>query len=380
MFFVYKKLSLGGAETLIFRVARALQKEETCRVLCASITQEAKRMFDKGNIQVSILQKWDPETLAYVINSEKAMFYSPGELILVSDVLQAKKIINNCFLYIVHLSNMGLQSKRFSFLNKRLNKESKYLMNVFETSGRVVFMDEMCANSYKKLYGYANNIPFKILRLPLEEPKILQERTEHGNAINILSIARAEFPFKGYLIGLIKEFQNARFAADIKLTIISHGDGFPELKELSERKTDNNRVQINVLGQIDYEQLNKYYRNSDLYIGMGTTVIEAAANRSVSIPVRPYTYKLVSDKFFFENPQCIALEKDGDIPTTELISRYINSSKEEREEMKRKSYQAFKDNYSMSAFLQQLNHFQFKQKNFKVSKITKAVLKLRMKN
>lgn len=380
MFFVYKKLTLGGTETLILRIAQEIQKEESCRVLCSSITRDAEEMFDKSSVIVDILPKWNANILAHAIKSQKAMFFSPVDFILVSGVLQSDGIVNNCFLYVVHFNSVSIQSKSLTFLNKRLNKEAKNLFYILERSGRIVFMDDMCANYYRKFYGYTGDLTLKILHLPLVEPGVLNQELRNDNVINILSIARAEFPFKGYLIGLIKELQSSNFTANISLTIISYGEGFQRLKELSEQPTENNHISIKILEKVDYDQLNRYYQDNDLYIGMGTTVIEAASNRCVSIPVLPYTYDLVTDKFFFEDPQCIALEKQGDTSWIELINRYINASKEERMGMKNKSYQAFKDNYSMSEFLKTLSNLQFEQKKFKISKITEALLKLRMIN
>lgn len=365
---------------MILRIAQEIQKEESCRVICSSITKDAKEMFDKSSVMVDTLPKWNENVLARVIKSQKAMFFSPVDFILVSDVLQSDRIINNCFLYVVHFNSVSIQSKSLTFLNKRLNREAKNLFHILEKAGRIIFMDDMCANYYRKFYGYTSDLTLKILHLPLAEPRVLDQKLRNDNVINILSIARAEFPFKGYLIGLIKGLQSLNFTVNISLTIISYGDGYQQLKELSEQSPENNNILIKVLGKVDYDQLNRYYQNNDLFIGMGTTVIEAASNRCISIPVLPYTYDLVTDRFFFEDPQCIALEKQGDNSWIELINRYINASKEEKMDMKNKSYQAFKDNYSMSEFLKSLSNFQFEQKKFKISKITKTILKLRMRN
>lgn len=380
MFFVYKKLTLGGAETLILRIVQELQKEEPCSVLCSSISQEAKEMFDKRNVIVNILPKWDEKVLAHTIQSKKAMFYNPTDFILVSNALQSKGILSNCFLYVVHYNCVSIQSKSLTFLNKRLNRDAKIAFYELEKSGRILFMDDMCANYYRRLYGYTKDKTLKILHLPLVEPKVLHQRLREDKVINILSVARADFPFKGYLLGLIKEIQSSIFSTNICLTIISYGEGYQQLKELSEKPTENNNISIRILEKIDYDQLNSYYQNNDLYIGMGTTIIEAASNGCISIPVLPYTYDVVIDNFFYENPQRIALEEGSDISVIELINRYINASDEEKLKMKKKSYQAFKENYSMSGFLKTISNLQFEQEEFKISKITKAMLKLRMIN
>lgn len=380
MFFVYKKVTLGGTETLILRVARELKKIEPCAVICSSISQEAKSLFGESDVNIIRLQNWNEKNLTNIIKSQKAMFFNPADFILVNCYLQSDGIDSNCFLYVVHYGCVTIQSNSLKCLNRWINKDAKRIFEVLEDSGRIIFMDDMCANYYRNFYAIDRNKILKIVHLPLTEPKIVHKVVRNNMNINILAVARADFPFKGYLLGLIKTLQKSFFSVKVNLTIISYGDGFPQLKALSEEKVDNESVSINVVGKIDYDKLIFFYQNADLYIGMGTTIIEAASNMCVSIPVLPYTYEIVTDKYFYEMPNCIALEEYGHTSVIELINHYIDASDEEKFEMKQRSYEAFRNNYSMDSYLKTISNLRFEHRRIDISLLTKSLLKIRMVN
>ncbi|XBG81314.1 hypothetical protein V4S33_11035 [Enterococcus cecorum] len=60
----------------------------------------------------------------------------------------------------------------------------------------------------------------------------------------------------------------------VKLTIISYGPKFDQIKEWI-NKEHSSTLEILLYGEKTYDELNRFYENTDLYIGMGTTVLEA---------------------------------------------------------------------------------------------------------
>lgn len=57
---------------------------------------------------------------------------------------------------------------------------------------------------------------------------------------------------------------------------------------------------IELLGPIDYIELDKYILKSDLYVGIGTTVLEAIKNGIPAIPVRDFSYECLTSGFFMK--------------------------------------------------------------------------------
>ena len=77
-----------------------------------------------------------------------------------------------------------------------------------------------------------------------------------------MTIARAEFPFKGYILGLLDWFASSD--SNIRLTIVSYG---PDEKKIADRIDSFDEIvkkRITLVGKTDYGQLEKYYKTADL--------------------------------------------------------------------------------------------------------------------
>lgn len=118
----------------------------------------------------------------------------------------------------------------------------------------------------------------------LDEERIKIRIKNRKNNFIILTIARFDFPFKGYILGLIntmgilgKEYPN------LNLVIVGDGPNNDLVKEALNKLPLDIRKKISLTGEVAYNELQQYYDNASLYIGMGTTLIEASKSGLPSI-------------------------------------------------------------------------------------------------
>lgn len=353
MVFVYEHIVTGGIETLILRIGKAVLKQgESLTVVASRISNEMYTQLESANFKIIIIKKWRSKDIGDKLGTEKAIFFSPVDFFRVSSWLAKTNFCNNCYLYIVHpyALKFVMQSKKLPILNTYLKKVTINVLSELIRTGHIYFMDSMCLEECKRCCGYEFKCDSdRILHLPLDidNPDETYNVVPNNEYFHILTISRAEYPFKGYVKGLMEGL--SKLHRKIFLQIISYGDGANELKDWVEgNRTDF--LSIDLKGETSYEELGYYYKKCNLYVGMGTTILEAASRYKVCIPVKPYTYELKARHYFHEKPEvCAELAEESD--GIDLICRFYDLDAKTKTEYQLSSYAAYKRLYSMDAFL-----------------------------
>lgn len=184
-------------------------------------------------------------------------------------------------LYIFHPYSVLASKKNI------LNYPYEFFMKKVKNRG-LIFMDEETALAYKKKYK-ADVQKDAIVRLGMEIPQLKEDYIESRiqrkkDEINILTITRMEFPFKGYVLGLIEDFHKLKqLYTNLKLIIIGNGPNVDIVKEKINELPDNVKEDIFLIGEVAYEELHEYFRKSYIYVGMGTTLLDASLTGLVSV-------------------------------------------------------------------------------------------------
>lgn len=92
------------------------------------------------------------------------------------------------------------------------------------------------------------------------------------------------------------------------MDIVSYGSDIDILKRKIDSLSEKSKEIISLHGKTDFEELDEYFNKAKLYIGMGTTILDASQRGIISIPVVSYTEELIADKFFHENDETLTLE------------------------------------------------------------------------
>ena len=176
-----------------------------------------------------------------------------------------------------------------SFINNRSNNIN--LIKLYHDKG--VYYNSELSN---KLIEKINNFKFercKEIPIPINENSL--ENQEKKTILNtheyILTVSRLDKCKAKYISYLIKDFYKVIMKKNINnldLLIVGDGELFFKIKHLADkynRKIKNKgfESQIRLVGTIVDDELQYLFKNCKLYIGMGTTVLEASKFRKCTI-------------------------------------------------------------------------------------------------
>jgi len=266
-------------------------------------------------------------------------------------------IVSRSILYIVHSSGLLIGSGIEFQLAKRLLRDAYgRIIQVLSSNNNIIFMDEKSIETTENYYKIKiQNSKQKLLRLPMcvneFRPEKINKKHNLG-CFRILTICRAEFPFKGYVMGLVKDFERLCLKHEnLRLTIVSFGEKEKELREYIQSLEDKIKEKIELIGQTPYEELGEFFEKSHLYIGMGTTLLDAANNGLPAITVKSYTYESFSSGFLHQNPHMLSADPDENTPTITYIEQVVKMNKQRYFELCKKSYAALQSMYGIETFM-----------------------------
>ena len=356
--FFFRHVTIGGAELLIEKIARQLLKNgNNACVVCEEIIDNTKNRYNSIKLNIILIKDWEnyTEVKKYIKSYDTICVTFEWDIFLDIYSICSSNIKRTVF-YAICDNILGLKYRNISIIRKLERKiMSNALLTMLENQN-VIFMDEQTVRFTKKYYSdiQYKNQKFEIIRIPVDSfsPKRIKKKK---NIFRILSVARADFPFKGYLIGLIKFME--QIDDDVYLDIVSYGKDFGELMKVYNEEPQNVKYRIFIHGKKDNTELQALYRNADLYIGQGTTVVEAAMNGTISIPVVPRTMELIGTHFFYENFRDVAIDDTVNNKIMDLYLRVRKMTEEELEQIQTQSYELAFQNYSTEIVAMQFIKF-----------------------
>ena len=354
--FVAYLSNYGGIESLIIRMTRWLnEKGHIVSVLCDRDRAVNKKLEDELNqagaeIRFVSFRK-RAENIAELRETYKKKnivcitFSYPG-LIVADSIFNGNDNADVIF-YDPHQFGLMMDywtSKKA--LKPMLHLASKVICRRLYRNHQIIFMDHLCKNRTLMDFHLVDKYDDDVLLLPMEIKKInLDQVREKANnkPFNILTVCRMEFPFKGYVFGLIDLFSDlVREGLDVSLTIIGSGSNDDKLVEKIESVDKKVSERLNRLAEVPYSQLAGFFEAAALYIGMGTTVADAVNHGVAALPIGSYTYECKGYDFFFKDPENLGgLYGDRDIGdlVREIYSmnsdRYVEHCQRDYEELKK---------------------------------------------
>lgn len=227
----------------------------------------------------------------------------------------------------------------------------------------LIMMDEEC-----KMYcEERNNIKLSkecIKRLGIVIPELPQElilrRAENReDTFNILSISRMDFPFKGYILGLLDVFERMKKKyPSMKLTLIGKGKDSEIVRKRILCMNKSVQQDIKLIDEVEYSNLKIYFEDSQLYIGMGTTLLDAGLSGLVGVTATSYQCGEKTTGYFVNMPNNISgnltILNAKEIGMEECINRAINCSKDEYIALSIKNYECIRAEYDIEKIMPKL--------------------------
>lgn len=344
--FIYRNIIIGGCEILIQRLSQELNKQCEVIVVCSSIDDSMRANFEAGNIHYIIEAEWCLPKIVkkYFTKHTSYITFFVGDFL---EVWSVEKKYKNTFLYVVNPNIFNVaRNKLKRFLILRFLRS--FFIDLIDTH-KIFFMDEQCLESTSK-YLKTSVDKFKnalIIRISCDKNDNLLRDKIRPNSINILSIARADFPFKGYLLGLIEWFvNNCANDSRFNMKIITYGAGEKEIKDVYSNIDKKIQQKIEIIGKTNPSMIKDYIDWAAFYIGMGTTIINASQRGVISFPVATFTYDLIIKDYFYNVPNCVAIEKSDNEDFLDLKNCLIDIYDNRYQELSKKHVQVVSELYS----------------------------------
>ena len=339
---VKKEIRFGGAELLLARIADDLKYNVETYIICDFISDEMKQRFLEKKIHIIIIKKWINET-----NFREVIDDNHINLLVtfwIHDFLWVDMIFRNENVRVLHYV---ITSNDLCLNLKKANKTSriyyKSIIKRMDKTKSIIFMDQESIDLTESYYGI--KIKNKIIMLLPYECKQIEinsiiDKIGKISEFTILSIARADMLMKGYLIDLIKRFDCFLLSHEnARLTIITFGPDINKIKEVYKKLPQKTREKVNIIGKCKYEMLQEYFKKTKVYVGMGTTILDAANNGVLPVPVAAYTNKFLATTSFCEIPQKISIKAEEGQDGFDLLDKIYRMRNQELIE---KSYKANK--------------------------------------
>ena len=368
--FVYENYIVGGCELLILRLAKAYSTQGMIPiVICKTIDSEMLNSFVGENITVEVLKSWKRGKLESVLTTNKVDRIITFKLY---DYLMLQNYNKSVLMYAVHFKALVPKVPNSKVYSNLLRDNLKTFIYHETYNGRIIYMDTQTVEYTATYYTFDRtfNNQATIIRISIDDFLMTEEELfekvdiEHKS---ILSISRAEFPFKEYLIGLIDWFSKESDELD-KLTIVSYGEQIDQIKSKIEELDSMKRTQVHLLGKTQHNELEQLYKNANIYVGMGTTVVEAAYRGLISFAVRPYTDELIVDKPFYEDYFKVALDDDCECHL-EKLQNALNSNKDQLIEILKNSRTIVEKEYGVTSnskkIIQMFDSYKKAKKNYR---------------
>ena len=265
-------------------------------------------------------------------------------------------------LYSIHPATLykgtGLPIK---FLKKMVINRYRKLVDKINSSGCLLYMDQDNVDSAENYYNIHFSDKTTIIPLPFIvdnlEPDIVNKKAKAAyKAKTIITSTRADFPFKGYVFGLIDDYKELSEKFDIKLVIVASGEK-EDVEELNSKVSslpEKCRSNVTLYSWMQYDKLKELISNSYLYVGMGTGILDAAAQYVPAIPVKYDTYDNISDHDFIDDPLCLITNQDVDQPARKIIEEYLSLSEIEYVKKCFLSHDKASSTYDVKCFFDEL--------------------------
>ena len=360
---MFSHFDTGGLQTAMVRMSRWCKANAAdCLIIFETSDDQMVGMCDDAGLPY--LRSFEERSVAHAVRER---FAAPGDTALVVtfelpeflyfehirsnflEGLDVHHIIYNVSVgSMVYGNNLAGPAKG---LSQGLNRSIAERMR---DSGQLYFMDAQTRDAaFDGLGLEGRDAADRIIPLPMfvserPDPRGL-DRFKSGRTI--LTVARAAFPFKGYLLALVADFPAVyERHPDLRLRIVSFGPDISRLEDAIEHCPEPARSAIELIGQSSTERIREMLVESWLYIGMGTTVLDAADMGVPAIVACDHTERDVCLGFFCDSPEEVAFAGEGQ-SGIDLICRVAEMQDAEYRDLARRTHDSFAQTYDIERIM-----------------------------
>lgn len=335
----------GGSQTLILRMCQWLsQKGIRTAVFCQSDANgEVVQKLQSCGTQIICLDIRDIQAVKATFQNLKA----DGEELRIFnfmwnyylDMERFKQVTGLKFSNVIYAIHPGTFRKgvavQIPIIREMLQRNTAELLERANRNRSVYFMDEDVLDATRSYL----NTALKPEPPRFFIPTFFAEREDAGVIIEagyrnqlILTASRAEYPFKGYLLGMVEDYRMLKEQyPDLRLEMVVGGleEDVAVLKRKLAELPEEFQRDVIFHDWMDYDALKKEMEKCKLFVGMGTSILDAAQAYKPAIPVRHSVYQALADSLLSDQPQMLCAEQNCQTSARPLIERVLEMSLEE---------------------------------------------------
>ncbi len=316
--FVYRDFIVGGCELLVEKIGSVLVSYgERVGVLCRTMDPLMGERFSNRKMEIAMLPDWSGLT------EEIESFDCQESMNIVTFLWRsfypcysAKRRNKRTIFYGVNWEAFTGDLIGVGTLKGKGREYCAGIVERFLKRGNFIAMDDMTIQCAQELYGQAMHVgkeDYEVIYISVDtsgvEPVNREQVIENFKQPHILTISRADFSMKGYLIGLLEWFSKTK--EEIYLDIVTYGPDEGTVKKIINGLPADKRNRISLYGKTEYEELDEIIKRSLIYVGMGTTLLDSTERGIISIPVEAFTDKLITSGFFTEHYELLGTFGQG---------------------------------------------------------------------
>lgn len=359
----------GGSQTLMLRMCQWLsQNKIPAVVICRSAANDeiVEKLRDCGTriIPMDIRDAKKTGQLLRELQSQEDLcvvnfiwnYYLDMERVKTVAGLRFENII-----YAIHPDTFkkGLRIRN-PLLHEYAIRSYRRILQRMNDHGAVWMMDQDVLSATEAYLGIQLSPTPPIHALPMfcrENPQAQEIIRDGFQSQTLMTASRAEFPFKGYLLGLLDEFPRlkARYP-ELRLQMVAGGleEDVEKIHAKIQALPEECRRSVDFHNWMDYDQLRQEMTRCRLFIGMGTSVLDAALAYKPSIPVRYHTYEVNAEHLFSEAPRELSARHSCTVSAVQVIQRVLEAPFETYRAMCQDSFDRCREVYDMAPFMQEL--------------------------
>lgn len=360
----------GGSHTLMLRMCSWLRnKRIRTGIFCDNRNNDeiAKELESLG-VEIYVVDIQKPKCVKKLlkeIQDEVKIISFSWNFYL--DMERAKRVCGLCFDNLVYCIHAATFQKGSGFKSSWMKKYSvqsyRGIYERMEKNNALIMMDEICDRISKEYLGANIGGDLPILRIPMQCEELsamsVDRIIENGYRHKIIMTAsRAEIPYKGYMLGLIKDFGDLKKKyPELKLQIISDGEDIEQVENKIKQLPEDVQRDVDLQGWMDYEALKKRLEDCMIFIGMGTSILDAALKYKPAIPVKFYTVENLAESVFADEPKNICAGENCDSKAYVLLEKLLALPEKQYREACMASFDAAKENYDIEMIMTKMVNF-----------------------
>ena len=352
----------GGTATLAFRISQEFIRQgyDTYYVLREKNDDNNIRLFQDNNIMIELqnVSNWGQVTKKFISEFDELVifcfhYFHFARINKLTNQNTSKKV--KTFLYVVQdrclISGDGENNSLLIGIRNRLHVPYvKYMIR----NNSLIFMDENTIETTEKGLGInLREMNVQLLRLPYK-PKSGDYIKTIGDRKNVvITAARFDFPFKAYIVGLVKSMEKIMKKNNVELWIVGDGEGRSEINNAIESIDYCLRKRIKLLGNVEYDKLIDLISETKLFVGMGTGLLDASSVYVPSIGIQEFQYGCMGKGLFSDNPTKLGygIFEKGLHDITSDIEKVIQSDDDKYREMCLNAYNVLVSEYAIEGFV-----------------------------